>query len=158
MKTCLPLLVRFWRKVYNVSFATDEDCWLWKGSVDTSGYGQIMDDNKRLQKAHRISWIIYKGPIPEGLIVLHQCDTPACINPSHLRLGTKQDNATDRDTKKRWRKGLGNTKLTNKAVLEIHSLYPKLTQAKLARRFRVDQTTISIVLRDKVRLSQILSS
>lgn len=68
-------------------------CWLFKGSL-RSGYGRIQV-NKKLESVHRISWIIYRGPIPEGLFVLHHCDVRNCINPDHLFLGTKKDNYDD---------------------------------------------------------------
>lgn len=69
-------------------------CWLWKGCVDGSGYGQVKDKG-RIWKSHRYSFSIYVGDIPEGLCVLHTCDVPSCVNPEHLFLGTKADNTKD---------------------------------------------------------------
>lgn len=70
-------------------------CWLWTASANFRGYGWFRVDGKTV-KSHRMSWAIHHGPIPRGLYVLHSCDTPACVNPAHLRLGTHQDNMRDK--------------------------------------------------------------
>lgn len=75
-------------------------CWLWTGTVLRHGYGQICVDGGR-DLAHRASWRHFRGAIAEGLWVLHRCDTPACINPDHLFLGTHQDNVDDKVSKGR---------------------------------------------------------
>jgi hypothetical protein len=80
---------RFWRKVNKT-----ETCWLWVGASDGGGYGMIGLDGK-MAKAHRLSWIMSNGPIPEGQWVLHHCDTPACVRPDHLFLGDRQANMDD---------------------------------------------------------------
>ena len=74
-------------------------CWLWQGAIfKTSGYGQF--NNRALQKcpttAHRASWEIHNGPIPEGKMVLHKCDIRLCVNPEHLYTGNNSDNMIDR--------------------------------------------------------------
>ncbi|SRR6266446_4043470 len=91
---------RFWNYVENVSFFTDEDCWLWIGAKTTHGYG-IIHFIYRGYAAHRISYWIYKQYCQSDLLdqtkilVCHKCDSPACINPSHLFLGSAQDNTID---------------------------------------------------------------
>lgn len=76
-------------------------CWLWIANANRTGYGCLSDSKQRL--AHRISWEIHRGPIPEGLYVLHKCDVPICVNPEHLFLGTHQDNMDDMVRKGRGR-------------------------------------------------------
>lgn len=77
-------------------------CVLFTGSVDTSGYGLIgVGGSGNIRKAHRVSYELQVGPIPEGLQVLHKCDVRCCINPAHLFLGTLQDNMDDRNAKGR---------------------------------------------------------
>lgn len=76
------------------------DCWLWNGNTAGRGYGKFSMDNTRLY-AHRASYEAHHGPITKGLHVLHSCDTPACVKPEHLRVGTHQENMRDRDERGR---------------------------------------------------------
>lgn len=69
-------------------------CWLWLRGEGNFGYGRVRVA-KKSEYAHRASFLAFKGEIPEGLSVLHSCDTAACINPGHLRLGTQKDNMAD---------------------------------------------------------------
>ena len=69
------------------------DCWLWQGA-NSLGYGQLQF-NGSVVGAHRVSWTIFIGPIPDGLSVLHKCDIKNCINPHHLFIGTNVDNSLD---------------------------------------------------------------
>jgi hypothetical protein len=68
-------------------------CWLWKG-WKVLGYGKFNLNGERIM-AHRFSYEHHKGKIPKGLCVLHKCDTPACVNPAHLEVGTKAKNNKD---------------------------------------------------------------
>lgn len=87
------LAERFWQYVEQ----TKSGCWIWTGSKDQRNYGQIGSGghNSRCLKAHRVSWQINRGPITDGLWVLHRCDNPPCVNPDHLFLGTRQMNVDD---------------------------------------------------------------
>lgn len=86
---------RFWKKVDKSG-----NCWLWKAYIKTNGYGQFQIE-KKPYLAHRISWIIHNGDIPNGLQVLHKCDVRNCVNPNHLWLGTQGDNVRDMEKKNR---------------------------------------------------------
>lgn len=93
---------RFWEKVSRSDSANG--CWLWTANRDRKGYGK-MGGGGRLGPtlaAHRVSWELHFGLIPNGLFVLHHCDNPPCVNPSHLFLGTMLDNNHDM-----WEKGRG---------------------------------------------------
>jgi len=91
------ILDRFMDKVEMIP---DCGCWIWMGSLDASGrkstrrYGTMFYNGKR-EQAHRVSWEIYNGQIPKHMLVLHRCDTPSCVNPNHLFIGTHLDNMKD---------------------------------------------------------------
>lgn len=77
-------------------------CWLWIGEIAAKGYGRIWKHSGlRSRRAHRAAWLLYRGQIPDGLHVLHRCDTRLCVNPEHLFLGTNLDNVLDAMSKGR---------------------------------------------------------
>jgi hypothetical protein len=77
-----------------VKVASGDDCWLWQGVLNKKGYGRYYTRGK-VFFAHRVSYELFKGEIPPGLLVLHRCDVPTCVNPNHLFVGTHSDNAKD---------------------------------------------------------------
>jgi hypothetical protein len=82
-----------------------DGCWEWTGAKPNGRYGTLHLGGpvRRTGLAHRISWMIHFGPIPDGLCVLHRCDNPGCVRPDHLFLGTKGDNNRDAVAKNRHR-------------------------------------------------------
>lgn len=102
-------------------------CWEWKGNLHNNGYGYttMYETNKR-EHVHRISYRVFKGEIPEGLCVCHQCDNRKCINPEHLWLGTHKDN--NQDCIKKGRQAVGDKKNPRRGEKNPHA---KLTDEKV---------------------------
>lgn len=129
---------RFWAKVKK-----SEGCWLWTAGT-TKGYGRISIPGGVLL-AHRLSYEMHHGPIPEGLWVLHKCDVRQCVNPDHLFAGTPDDNVQDCVSKGRrvTMRGVhhGRAKLNDTSVAVIRS--SSLTNRELADIFEVDWKVIS---------------
>ena len=116
-------------------------------------YGKMRVDGRQMF-AHRLSWIIYKGEIPDGMSVLHKCDVPWCVRPGHLFLGTQAENMRDKCQKGRHRSALGSrvgsSKLSESEVLRIRRLKGRLTQGEIAKQFGVHQSLVSYIHRGKI--------
>lgn len=87
-----PLAEKFWAKVAMIPF---HECWEWTGARFRRGYGHLNTIGRAEKQAHRISWELNFGPIPNAMWVLHRCDNPSCVRPDHLFLGTRSDNMLD---------------------------------------------------------------
>lgn len=119
---CESVIIRFWRYVR----IAPEGCWSWATTQNERGYGRLHHGSGSVY-AHRVSWAIHRGPIPDGLVVMHSCDNPPCCNPDHLRLGTNLDNMADAARKGRLDgrpnkargEAVSNSKLTAPQVREI---------------------------------------
>lgn len=160
---------RFWSKVNKTS-----GCWVWTAHRHRGGHGQFcVRHSLGLVYAHRFSYEMHHGPIPEGLIVCHRCDNPACVRAecnvpgclhlrlseecrSHLYVGTDAENAADRDSKGRCRgekkarhgESSGNAKLTNEQVAEIRARYvPRVVSvSRLAKEYGVGRSAIHRII------------
>jgi hypothetical protein len=156
------LKTRFWNKVKKTS-----GCWIWIGNKRADGYGYICIFYRRC-RTHRVSWELKHGPIPDGKKVLHRCDNPACVRPSHLFLGDQTDNMHDM-----WKKGRGivnsvsgekwrdshlaslprgerhrNSKLKRDQIKTIRALAKSgVPQRTIATRFKVSQAWISLIVK-----------
>jgi hypothetical protein len=123
-----------------------DECWPWTGSLN-SGYGQFRNQAGEIELAHRASWRMFVGPIPDGMHMLHRCDNPPCVNPAHLFLGSQNDNVQDMWAKKRANPGTsrgekhGMAKLTAEIVKEIRKSSDMGTV--LALRYGVSHSTIT---------------
>ncbi len=141
------------------------DCWIWTASKRNKGYGAIawIDPKSRKainERAHRVSFRLFNGDIPENLFVLHRCDNPACCNPDHLFLGTKADNNRDMVEKGRhvsggthcgshypsgkWKSGLShwNAKINENIVREIRKDKETMSYSQLKKKYGLSQTCL----------------
>jgi hypothetical protein len=157
-------IARFWSKVDKSDNA--DACWVWIAGTSKAGYGRFSWHYRNMH-AHRIGYELSVGEIPDGLWVLHSCDNPRCVNPSHLFLGTRQDNIDDMNNKGRGvrlsgeQHGMrahperaargslhGRAKLTESDVLLIRQRFAAggVSQAQLAREAGIGATTMFHIL------------
>ncbi len=145
-----------------VTIEPNSGCWLWMTALNRWGYGVFYLDPARIQ-AHRASWLLHRGPIPDGLCVLHHCDNPPCVNPNHLFLGTHSDNAKDRNTKGRagGARGVLNShaKLTMDDVSDIRRRSAQgESGGDLARAFGVTACTVHSIVNGKTWRTALLGT
>ena len=152
--------LRFWDKVDKSPHSNG--CWIWTAATAKGKrlpYGMIGWGNgsRKMEYAHRVSYLIAYGAFDELLMVLHKCDNPPCVNPEHLFLGTHQDNMDDKSKKRRCPRGEDNAaaKLTMAKVAEIrreHQRYKRggVTQLALAKKHGVTQGLIGMIVRGEI--------
>jgi len=156
---------RFWSKVDKKG---ENGCWNWMASMRENGYGQIYKDGKPA-KAHRVSYELFVGKIPEGLCVLHSCDNRKCVNPAHLSVDTQKENL--RQMRERYRDNTAKgdnsgsrthperrprgethcrSKLTNNDIYEVKILYGfGFTHRELGLMYNVAHSSIANILNGK---------
>jgi len=139
-----PFEKKFWAKIEKT-----ESCWLWRGTLNNRGYGVTRFKDKSAL-AHRVSFEIHNKPIPKGMEVMHLCDTPPCVNPKHLKVGTHAENMADCVNKKRNPYGEKHffAKLTEETVKEAIELRAKgFTYVELGKHFNISRHSISLAIR-----------
>jgi hypothetical protein len=122
-------------------------CWIWTWSLASFGYGQMRAGGTN-RRAHVVAYEAFRGPVPPGLIVRHRCDTPCCVNPDHLLVGTKQDNADDMVKRGRYgpprRTG---AKLSPRQVDDLREAFGSGTpQWALADEYGLDSSQVSRIV------------
>lgn len=138
--TRMPIKERFLSKV---DTRGDEECWIWKSSVNKNGYGKF-----GVTTAHRMSYILFVGNIPDGMLVCHTCDNPPCVNPKHLFLGNNLDNIRDCVNKGRQHKQGGedshNHKLTWNIVLDMRTMHNNgVLKKDIAEKYNISRSHVS---------------
>ena len=145
-------------------------CWPWTKYCSLQGYGKVKIGDKHY-RAHRLTWEIYHGPIPDHMLICHHCDNPPCCNPSHLFIGTAMDNVSDMFSKGRKHRrpfkspspfavgnhgvflgeSNGNHKLTKQQVIRIRELFSQKnkTYLELGKEFSTHVTNIKCIVLGK---------
>ncbi len=146
---------RFWK---NVDKKGVDECWPWTASANGDGYktgggyGQLQKNRKKL-KAHRISYEIHNGKIPDGKWVLHSCGKSLCVNPNHLYIGTHQDNVNDKQLHGTQNRGTTHYKarLTEEQVQEIRwfLFVDKIPREEIAEMYGMSEWAIYDIQRDR---------
>lgn len=145
--------VERFNKKYNIN---EFGCWIWTGGTRKNSkgvpYPRHWSDSGESIGAHRFSLELVHGPIPNGMYVCHKCDTPLCVNPEHLFIGSHKENMLDMVQKKRSFIGRGEAKkgrakLTNQQAEQIRNM--KDSQSKIAILFGVSQATIGRIKRNE---------
>jgi hypothetical protein len=146
----VPLDVRLWSQVV----VTDAGCWEWTGARSRRGYGSIgLGIGARVIRAHRAAWLLAHIVIPDGMQVLHSCDNPPCVNPSHLFLGTHQDNMDDKVRKGRQSRGAYHGHATVLTAADVPRIRGERAAGRtlraIARDLGVAHNTVRNVLTDE---------
>jgi hypothetical protein len=130
-----------------------DGCWLWRGTTN-NGYGIFLLPGEVPVRAHRHAYELWKGPIPDGAVVMHVCDNPPCVNPDHLQIGTRLDNNRDCAAKGRRPTGANHWKfkLTAQHVVAIRN--DTRTMAAIAIEYGTTASTVSRIKNGKRRFAK----
>ncbi len=126
-----------------------DGCIPWMGNLNSAGYGLVgMGASQRAMRAHRVAYQLFKGPVASGVVVMHRCDNPRCVNADHLQLGTHSDNHADMVSKLRHNHGERSyfAKLTEEQVREIRRRSKGTSQGDLAESYGVSRQTIARII------------
>jgi hypothetical protein len=147
----LTVTERFWAKVDK---GGPDECWLWCAGRDRDGYGLFSVRHGKQVKAHRQSFELSFGHLPARMLVCHRCDTPPCVNPAHLFLGTHADNIADRNDKGRQSRLYGElnplAKLSSDAIQEIRRKH-RVTLNALSAEFGISVDQVARIVRFQSR-------
>lgn len=144
---------------FNERLLVDEEtgCWLWQGAKDRKGYGwyHVPGTVNDMVYAHRHAYVEAYGPIPEGKVVMHLCNTPSCCNPAHLKAGTQQENIQQKHREGRANTARGEqsglSKLTTDAVIDIRNRRSQGEPLKsIAADYGITDSLVSLVALRKV--------
>lgn len=132
-----------------------DTCWIWTGAKSRHGYGatSINNPKKNNRGAHRASYELFKGDVPQDKLVCHSCDNRLCVNPDHLWIGTPKDNSQDMTKKNRCQKGNNHNRaiLDEDKVIYIRFLCDNgFKKPEIANFFGVDPDTIRLIARRKL--------
>ncbi len=132
----------FWSRVQKT-----KTCWLWTGTKNEQGYGLVKGSLRVTpRRAHRYLWAWVNGPIPEGVVIRHRCDTPACVRPDHLEAGTPRENTHDMLQRGRARNG---SALTPEAVRAIRAMAEDRPQREVAEHFSLSRAAVCNIVNRK---------
>jgi len=147
--------IRFLKQTDTAGLDVDV-CWLWKGAVNSNGYGRFIDKNVH-KLAHRVAYEIFVGPIPDGQNACHSCDNRLCVNPHHLWIGTQSANLKDAVSKGRmFRPNTngernGNHKLCDDDVRTIRAMFHGgQRRYRIAEHFGVSPSTVGDIIAGKI--------
>lgn len=140
--TALQREATFWSRV---DVGPADACWAWRGGRFDNGYGAFRYDGRTLSAHRYVARLAYGAKAVTGAVIMHLCDNPACVNPTHLQIGTYRTNMQDASAKGRMARGerVNGAKLTEEAVRLIRST--KANTATLAKRYGVTDDTVRLV-------------